>query len=80
VAGELAQRADTRVIAHEPMSYRVPTLSVAFPVTAEAGPRARHCVDGFVKAHADDAELRGRIRLAFTEAFSNAVAHAHDSA
>jgi transposase len=59
----------------EPLS-RSP-LSVAFPATAKAVPRPRHCVDGFVRAHADDAELRGRIRLAFTQAFSNAVTHAY---
>jgi anti-sigma regulatory factor (Ser/Thr protein kinase) len=79
-AGELASRADPRVGVREPTSYRVPTLSFAFPATAEAVPRARHWVDGFINAHADDADLRDRIRLAFTEAFDNAVAHAYGSA
>jgi anti-sigma regulatory factor (Ser/Thr protein kinase) len=80
VAGELAQRANPRVVANQPTTYRVPTLSFAFPATAEAAPRARHWVDEFVKAYAHDADLRDRIRLAFTEAFGNAVAHAYEPA
>jgi anti-sigma regulatory factor (Ser/Thr protein kinase) len=80
VAGDVAAGASRRVVADEQASYRVPTLSFTFPAIPEAVPRARHWVDGFVKAHADNAELRGRILLAFTEAFTNAVVHAYDSA
>jgi anti-sigma regulatory factor (Ser/Thr protein kinase) len=75
-----ARRADPRGVARAPASYRVPTLSFAFPASTEAVPRARHWVAEFVEAGTNDAQLRGRILLAFTEAFTNAVLHAYDAA
>src|SRR4051794_37849219 len=74
-----AQRADPRAVARAPVQYRVPALSFAFTATAEAVTRARHWVGEFVEAHTQGAELRARILLAFTEAFSNAVVHAYDA-
>jgi anti-sigma regulatory factor (Ser/Thr protein kinase) len=75
-----AERTDPRAAVRAPASYRVPTLSFVFPATAEAVPRARHWVDEFAAARAGGAELHGRIVLAFTEAFTNAVLHAYEAA
>jgi anti-sigma regulatory factor (Ser/Thr protein kinase) len=76
-AGALAADADPRATVPPPASYRVPTLSFAFPAAAEAVPRARHWIGEFVTAHTADADLRCRSELAFTEAFTNAVRHAY---
>jgi anti-sigma regulatory factor (Ser/Thr protein kinase) len=76
-AAVLAERADPRALAPAPALYRVPTVSFTFPAIPEAVPRARHCVGEFVEAHARDNALRGRVLLAFSEAFTNAVVHAY---
>jgi anti-sigma regulatory factor (Ser/Thr protein kinase) len=56
---------------------RVPTLTFALAAVPEHVATARHWVVAFAQEHTSDRDVQGRIAIAFSEAFANAVRHAY---